>query len=84
MFSFLTIEFLLFSFIAGILSAISTSLLSVFVTLKKISYMSEALSHISFAGIALAILLGLSLNITSTIFVLFIVAIILYISLQYN
>ncbi|HOQ80577.1 MAG TPA: metal ABC transporter permease [Candidatus Cloacimonadota bacterium] len=84
MFSFLTIEILLFSFIAGILSAISTSLLSVFVTLKKISYMSEALSHISFAGIALAILLGLSLNITSTIFVLFIVAIILYISLQYN
>ena len=63
MFSFLAINFLMYSFIAGILSAVSTALLSVFVTLKKISYMSEALSHISFAGIALALLLGLSINI---------------------
>ena len=47
----------MYSFIAGILSAVSTALLSVFVTLKKISYMSEALSHIS-SGIALALLLG--------------------------
>lgn len=74
----------MYSFIAGILSAVSTALLSVFVTLKKISYMSEALSHISFAGIALALLLGLSINIVSSIFVMIVVGVILYISLHYN
>ena len=52
------------------LSGISLAILSPFVTLKKISYMGEALSHIAFAGIALALLLGLNLNLITLVFVL--------------
>ncbi len=46
--------------------------------------MSEALSHISFTGIAIAILLGMSLNGISSLFVLAVVIIIAYISLHYH
>lgn len=84
MFAFLTVKFLLLAFIGAIFSAISTSLLSVFISLKKISYMSEALSHISFTGIALAILLGMSVNLISCIFVLIVVLIIGLISMKYK
>ncbi len=79
-----TIKFLTYSFIGAILSAISTSLLSIFISLKKISYMSEALSHISFTGIALALVLGLSVHLVSGIFVFIIVCLIGLFSWFYN
>ncbi|HOD54473.1 MAG TPA: metal ABC transporter permease [Candidatus Cloacimonadota bacterium] len=84
MFGFLSVKFLMLSFIGALLSAVSTSLMSVFISLKKISYMSEALSHISFAGIAIAILLGMSVNAVSALFVLSLVIIIAFISLYYH
>lgn len=79
-----TIKFLLYAFIGALLSAISTSMMSVFISLKRIAYMSEALSHISFTGIALALLLGLSVHLISGIFVLIIVSIIGLFSWFYN
>ncbi len=84
MLDFLSISFLKYAFIGAILSAISTSLMSVFISLKRISFMSEALSHISFTGIALAFLLGLSLHYFSIIFVLLIVLLIIYLSAFYE
>lgn len=84
MFDFLSISFLKLAFIGAILSAISTSLMSVFISLKRISFMSEALSHISFTGIALAFLLGLSIHYFSIIFVMFVVLIIILLSTYYE
>lgn len=62
-------QFLVNALIAVFLSAAGTSLLSVFVTLKKMSFLGEAFSHIAFAGIALALLLGTELTLTTLIFV---------------
>jgi ABC-type Mn2+/Zn2+ transport system permease subunit len=62
--------FLTHALLGAILSGISLAVLSPFVTLKKIAYMGEALSHIAFAGIALALLLGLNLSLTTLLFVI--------------
>lgn len=66
------------------LSAVSAGLLSVFITLKKISYMGEAFSHIAFAGIAIALLFGWSLNLTALVFVLVISFLISLISRNFH
>jgi len=72
--------FLLNALLAAVLSGISLAVLSPFVTLKKIAYMGEALSHIAFAGIALALLLGLNLSITTLLFVVIVAALIGFVS----
>lgn len=77
-------NFLMTAFIGAMLSAIATALISVFVALKKISYMSEAFAHMSFAGIALALLLGISMNIVTLIFVIAVAVIIGIISRKYR
>jgi ABC-type Mn2+/Zn2+ transport system permease subunit len=56
------------------------AILSPFVTLKKIAYMGEALSHIAFAGIALALLLGLNLSLTTMVFVVVVAGLIGFVS----
>ena len=84
MFEWMSISFLRYAFLGAVFSAISTSLLSVFISLKKISYMSEALSHMSFTGIAIALVLGWSVNWVSGIFILFIVFLIHYLSRFYK
>lgn len=61
--------FLMQSLLGALLSSAGLAVISVFVTLKRVSYMSEAFSHIAFAGIALAFLLGMSLNAVSLVFV---------------
>ena len=73
-------NFLMIAFISAVLSAASTALLSVFISLKKISYMGEALAHVSFAGIAFALLTSLNLNLTVLIFVTGIALVIGFIS----
>ena len=78
------IDFLRIAFIGAVFSAAATSIISVFVSLKKISYMSEAFSHISFAGIALALLLGFNPNLTTFLFVLSIAIIIALISKKFH
>ncbi|MCK9330615.1 MAG: metal ABC transporter permease [Bacilli bacterium] len=84
MFDWFNIGFLRLAFIGALLSAISTSLLSVFISLKKISYMSEALSHISFTGIAIALFFGWSVSWVSGIFILIMVWVIQYLSKKYK
>lgn len=77
-------SFLIDALLGAILSGISLAILSPFVTLKKIAYMGEALSHIAFAGIALAILLSLNLSITTTIFVVMVAGLIGFYSRFYQ
>jgi ABC-type Mn2+/Zn2+ transport system permease subunit len=73
-------NFLVNALLGAILSGISLSILSPFVTLKKIAYMGEALSHIAFAGIAFALLFSLNLNITTLVFVIIIAGLIGFVS----
>ena len=61
--------FLIVAIFGAVLSGISLAIFAPYVTLRKISYMGEALSHIAFAGIAIAILKGMNLNISAMIFV---------------
>lgn len=69
-------QFLIIALIGALLSAASISLLSPFVVLKKISYMGEALAHVSFAGIGIGLLLGWPLNLVTMLFVILIAIII--------
>jgi ABC-type Mn2+/Zn2+ transport system permease subunit len=61
--------FLIGALSAAALSSVSLALFSPFVTLRRISYLGEALSHIAFAGIAVALLAGLNLQFTTLAFV---------------
>ncbi|MBP7205047.1 MAG: metal ABC transporter permease [Candidatus Cloacimonetes bacterium] len=63
-------SFLVYALLASFLSSVCLALFSPFVTLRRVSYLGEALSHIAFAGIALALLLGLNLQFTTLIFVI--------------
>ena len=62
-------QFMLIALGGALLSGFSLALFSPFVTLRRISYMGEALSHIAFAGIAIALVLGWNIGITTLIFV---------------
>jgi zinc transport system permease protein len=61
--------FLIQALIGAVLSALSLALFSPWVTLRRISYMGEALSHIAFAGIAIALLAGLAITPVTLVFV---------------
>lgn len=63
-------SFLIRALLASILSSVSLALFSPFVTLRKVSYWGEALSHIAFAGIAIALILGLNTQVVTLIFVM--------------
>jgi zinc transport system permease protein len=80
----LNYTFMLHALIGALLSGMSLAVISPFVTLKKISYMGEALSHIAFAGIALALLLGLNLSLTTLVFVILVAGLIGLISRLYK
>lgn len=73
-------NFLIHALLGAILSGISLAILSPFVTLKKIAYMGEALSHIAFAGIALALLFSFNMSLTTLIFVLAVAGLIGFVS----
>lgn len=68
----LSYSFLVNALIGALLSGLSLAIFAPFVTLRKISYMGEALSHIAFAGIALALLTKLPLTLTTLLFVMLI------------
>ncbi len=61
--------FLITALLGAVLSGISLAVFAPYVTLRKISYLGEALSHIAFAGIAIAIITGMNLNLSALIFV---------------
>lgn len=65
----LAFSFLVQALLGALLSSLSLALFSPFVTLRRISYLGEALSHIAFAGIAIALLLGLNLEWPTLLFV---------------
>ncbi len=77
-------RFLTNALIAVVLSAAATSQLSVFVTLKKMSFLGEAFSHIAFAGIALALLIGTEFTITTLLFVIIVAILIGVVSKYYH
>ena len=66
----LSYGFLAQALIGAMLSSLSLALFSPFVTLRRISYMGEALSHIAFTGIAIALLLAWNLELTTLAFVI--------------
>lgn len=72
--------FLVNAIIGALLSGLALSLFSPYVTLRRISYMGEALSHIAFAGIALALLTGLDMSVLTLAFVVLISLLIGYLS----
>ena len=61
--------FLISALVGAVLSGISLAIFAPYVTLRRISYMGEALSHIAFAGIALAMISGLNLTFGAWMFV---------------
>lgn len=69
MFELFQLEFLQIAFIGVVLSALSTAVLSVFVALRKISFMSDALAHVSFAGVALSLFIGGEIGIWAVLLV---------------
>ncbi len=77
-------SFVIYAVLGCLLSATSLSLFSPFVTLRKISYMGEALSHIAFAGIAIALFAGLNLQFVTLIFVVSISLSIGYLSQKFK
>jgi ABC-type Mn2+/Zn2+ transport system permease subunit len=62
-------SYLITALLGAVLSGISLAIFAPYVTLRKISYMGEALSHIAFAGISIAIITGMNMNISALIFV---------------
>jgi zinc transport system permease protein len=60
-------EFMIDAFIAGILIAILTSTLSLFVVVKRYAMLSDALAHISLLGVAIGFLFQVSTIITAII-----------------
>ncbi|HPN41157.1 MAG TPA: metal ABC transporter permease [Candidatus Cloacimonadota bacterium] len=68
-FSMLSYSFLVRALLAALLSSVSLAMFSPFVTLRRISYLGEALSHMAFAGIAIALLVGLDIQFTALAFV---------------
>ena len=74
----------MYAFWGAVLSAAATSQLSVFLTLKKISFLGEAFSHIAFAGIALALLIGSDITLTTIGFVAVVALLIAFISKYYH
>ncbi|MCB5259426.1 MAG: metal ABC transporter permease [Candidatus Cloacimonetes bacterium] len=61
--------FLVSALMGAVLSGISLAIFAPYVTLRRISYMGEALSHIAFAGIAIAIITKTNLTLGALIFV---------------
>jgi zinc transport system permease protein len=59
LYSFLNQPFIQRAFIIGVIIAIITSVLSVFVVLKKVSLLGDGLAHSSYGGLALGLYLGI-------------------------
>jgi zinc transport system permease protein len=59
LFQMLSTAFIQRAFIVGILAALLSSLLSVFVVLKRVSLLGDGLAHSSFGGLALGFYLGI-------------------------
>lgn len=63
-----SLPFMQRALLAGVAIAMSTAFLSVFVTLRNMSFYADAISHAALAGIAIGILLGVSPFIAAVVF----------------
>lgn len=66
--------------LGGVLVAITLSLLSFFVVLRRIAFMGTGISHSALAGVALGLTLGIDTTVTATVFCALIALLIGYIS----
>lgn len=64
---YFSFDFVIYAFCAGVMIALSTSLLGVTLVLKRFSYIGDGLSHTAFGAMAVASILKIT---SSTIFVL--------------
>ena len=81
MFSF---NFLVRALVAAVLSSFSLAIFSPFVSLRRISYLGEAFSHMAFAGIAIALVTGLNGRPVTLIFVIVLAYLIGWLSKRYK
>lgn len=65
--NYFSFSFVVYAFVAGIMIALSSSLLGVTLVLKRFSYIGDGLSHTAFGAMAVASILKIS---NSTVFVL--------------
>lgn len=76
MIEILSYQFMLYALIASILSGLSCSILSNYIVLRKMEFISDGAAHTAFGGIAVAILFGWNMNlvniITGILFAIFI------------
>lgn len=79
-----TYSFLVRALIASVLSSLSLAIFSPFVSLRRISYLGEAFSHMAFAGIAIALVAGLSGRLVTLIFVIVLAYLIGWLSKRYK
>jgi zinc transport system permease protein len=66
--------------LGGVLVAVTLSLLSFFVVLRRIAFMGAGISHSALAGVAIGLVLGLSPTLSATVFCAMIALLIGYIS----
>jgi zinc transport system permease protein len=78
--SALSYAFIQKALICGVLIALSSSILGVFLVLRRLSLVSDGLSHVSFAAIALALVLGLNPLIISIPLVMIAASLIVFMS----
>lgn len=69
MFEILTYEFMQRALIGGFIIGIATSLIGVFLVLKRLSLLGDSFAHASFGGIALGFVTGLNPMLTALVFV---------------
>lgn len=84
MIEILSVSFLRTALIGAAVAAVSTAVLSVFIALKRVSYMSDSFAHISFAGIAVGLYIGMNYSIAAALFVALMAVIISYLSKRYR
>lgn len=80
----LSMSFLRTALLGAAVAAASTAVLSVFIALKRVSYMSDSFAHISFAGIAIGLYLGVNYSVAAALFVALVAVIIAFMSKRYR
>jgi zinc transport system permease protein len=76
----LSLPFFQRALLGGILVAITLSLLSFFVVLRRIAFMGVGISHSALAGVALGLVLGINTTVSATAFCALIAILIGYVS----
>ena len=67
MIEILSYQFMLYALIASVLSGLSCSILSNYIVLRKMEFISDGAAHTTFGGIAVAVLFGWNMNLISII-----------------